>query len=288
MRGAHQSHTAIARRLNEIAPRENGGLWTPQMTQRILRNRAYTGVAYRGENVNPNGHQPIVSVAEWQAAQLAPVRSEARGKLPNLLGGVVRCAACRYLMAPKIAGSSCGGEWPSYRCSTRHTAGCCPEPASINRRKLDDFVVAAWREQLAREAVTVQQDSKVLGTATSALSAAQEELALFAADLTVRRVLGEGYHAALEARSQAVKQAQAELQRAVGSTQNAETVERYDELPIEDRKRILGSSIDAVIVKRGHARISIDDRVTILWRGEGPDDLPRRGRDNGPIRPYIP
>jgi hypothetical protein len=62
------------------------------MTQRILKNRAYTGMAYRGDNVNPNGHQPIVSVAEWQAAQLAPVRSEARGKLPNILGGCPVCS----------------------------------------------------------------------------------------------------------------------------------------------------------------------------------------------------
>jgi hypothetical protein len=41
------------------------------------------------------------------------------------------------------------------------------------------------------------------------------------------------------------------------------------------RKRILGSSIDAIIVKRAHTRVPIEDRVTILWRGEGPDD---RGR----------
>jgi hypothetical protein len=59
-------------------------------------------------------------------------------------------------------------------------------------------------------------------------------------------------------------------------------------LVIQDRKRVLGSSIDAVFVKRAHARVPIEDRVTILWRGEGPDDLPRRGRDNGSVRPYVP
>jgi hypothetical protein len=30
------------------------------------------------------------------------------------------------------------------------------------------------------------------------------------------------------------------------------------------------------------------NRVIIVWRGEDPDELPRRGRDNGPIRPYTP
>jgi hypothetical protein len=68
----------------------------------------------------------------------------------------------------------------------------------------------------------------------------------------------------------------------------ADSVERYDELPLSDRKRILGSSIDAVIVERAHSHVPVEQRVRILWRGEGPDDLPRRGRHNGPIRPYAP
>jgi hypothetical protein len=69
---------------------------------------------------------------------------------------------------------------------------------------------------------------------------------------------------------------------------STDIIEGYADLPVQDRKRILGSSIDAVIVKRAHARVPVEDRVTILWRGEGADDLPRRGRDNGPVRPYVP
>ena len=287
MRGAHRSLTQIARRLNEIAPRSNGGLWTNPMIDRVIKNRAYMGIAYRGENVNPDAHEAIVSASEWQAAHLAPVRSEARGKLPNLLGGIARCAGCRYVLAPKIAGSRMGGDWPAYNCRRRHTAGTCLEPANVNRRKLDHYVEAAWREQMSREEVSVRHDSASLQMATEALSVAQEELSAFAADLTARRMLGESYHAALEVRSTAVNQAQTEMQRALGSISGPGTVERYDELPIEDRKRILGSSIDAVMVKRGHSRVPIEDRVRILWRGEGPDDLPRRGRDNGPVRPYT-
>jgi site-specific DNA recombinase len=287
MRGAHRSHTEIARKLNQIARRPNNGLWTPPMVQRLLKNRAYTGVAYRGENINPAAHEGIVTTAEWQAAQLAPVRSERRGKLPNLLGGIARCAACRYVLVPKVAGSSRGGEWPSYRCSTLHTAGVCPAPASVNRRKLDNFIESVWREQMAGEVVSVKHQSASLQAVTESLSVAQEELQAFASDLTARRLLGQRYHAALEVRARAVDEAQIAVQRVVGSMSNAGGVQNYDELPIEARKRILGSSIDAVIVKRGHARIPIEDRVMILWRGEGPDDLPRRGRDNGPVRPFA-
>jgi hypothetical protein len=141
---------------------------------------------------------------------------------------------------------------------------------------------------MASEAFLVQPDTASVQGASDALEAAEQELAAFAADLTARRVLGPGYHDALATRATAVHQARAELEHAAGAqTANTEQIACYDELPLGDRKRILGSSIDAIIVTRGHARIPIDERVTILWRGEGPDDLPRRGRDNGPVRPYA-
>ena len=287
MRGAHKTRTEIARRLDELAPRPNEGRWTPPMVDRIIKNRVYLGEAYRGENVNADAHPAIVSAAEWQAANLAPVRAAPRSKKPNLLGGIARCAGCRYMLAPQLSRTK-GGDIPTYRCRTIHTAGVCPEPASIARHKLERYVQTLWSEQMAQQALSVMQDTEALQRAAAALKAAEEELTAFASDLTARRVLGSGYHTALEARAGAVNQAQAELQRASATAPNAETIEGYEDLPITERKRILGSSIDAVIVERGHARIPVEDRVTILWRGEGPDDLPRRGRDNGPIRPHVP
>jgi site-specific DNA recombinase len=288
MRGAHMTRTEIARQLDRIAPRPNGGRWTPPMVDRIIKNRVYLGWAYRGEQVNKRAHEAIVSMAEWQAANLAPVRAAARSKKPNLLGGIVRCAGCRYVLAPGKTGFAEAGELVlGYKCRKVHTAGVCPEPASIHARKLETYVEAVWREQMAQEALSVQQDTDALQAAADALSAAEDELAVFAADVTARRLLGDGYHAALEQRAAAVNRAQANLQKAIAAAPDTATIERYEELPVSDRKRILGSSIDAIIVKRGHARLPIEQRVTILWRGEGPDDLPRRGRDNGPIRPYT-
>ncbi|HTA33724.1 MAG TPA: recombinase family protein [Solirubrobacteraceae bacterium] len=289
MRGAHRTRTEIARRLDETAPRPDGGRWTPPMVDRIIKNRVYLGWAYRGQQVNKEAHEAIVTVAEWHAANAAPVRAAARGKKPNLLGGIVRCAGCRYVLAP--GGSRFGGAGghtvPGYKCRTLHAAGTCREPASIHAHKLEQYVEAVWRQQMAQEALTVQQDTDALQTSTGTLAAAEDELAAFAADTTARRLLGSGYHAALEQRAVAVAVAQSELQRILASAPSRGTIESYDDLPTEDRKRILGSSIDAIIVKRGHSRVPIEQRVTILWRGEGPDDLPRRGRDNGPVRPYA-
>lgn len=84
-----------------------------------------------------------------------------------------------------------------------------------------------------------------------------------------------------------MRRAQADLERAIGSSADVEVVAGYDELEMGDRKRVLGSSVDVVFVKRAHARVPVEERVTILWRGEGPHDLPRRGRDNGSVRPYT-
>jgi site-specific DNA recombinase len=288
MRGAHTSRTEIARQLDRLAPRPGGGRWTPPMVDRIIKNRVYLGWAYRGEQVNKQAHEAIVSMAEWQAANLAPVRAAARSKKPNLLGGIARCAGCRYVLAPgKSRFGGTGEQMLGYRCRTTHTAGVCQEPSSIHAGKLETYVEAVWREQMAQEALSVKHDNDALQAAADALSAAEDELAAFAADVTARRLLGDGYHAALEQRVTAVNATQADLQKAIAAGPDTATIERYDELPVTDRKRILGSSIDAVIVQRGHARVPIEQRVTILWRGEGPDDLPRRGRDNGPIRPYI-
>ena len=290
MRAAHASRTEIARRLDETAPRPNGGRWISPMVDRIIRNRVYMGHAYRGEQVNFDAHPAIVTAAEWHAANAAPVRAAARSKKPNLLGGIARCAACRYVLAPgKSRFGGTGEDVFGYRCRGVHTAGVCPEPASINARKLERYVEDLWRSQMAHEAFLIQPDTGDLHEASQALSAAERELAAFAGDLTARKLLGAGYHDALATRAAAVDEAQVELKRAAGS-QAASTTQIlvYDELPVAERKRIIGSSIDAIIVKRGHARILIEERVTILWRGEGPDDLPRRGRDNGPIRPHTP
>lgn len=288
MRAAHGTRTEIAHRLDETAPRPNGGRWTPPMVERIIQNRVYMGYAYRGEQVNVDAHPALVRAAEWHAANAAPVRAAARGKKPNLLGGIARCAACRYVLAPgKSRFGGTGEQVLGYRCRGTHTAGVCSEPASINARKLESYVEGLWRRQMADQAVLVQKDSAVRQTASEELLVAEHELRTFASDLTARRILGDSYHAALSARAAAVDAAQTVVREAVLTAAPADAIENYEDLPVTDRKRILGSSIDAVIVHRGHARIPIGDRVTILWRGEGPDDFPRRGRNNGPVRPYT-
>jgi hypothetical protein len=65
-------------------------------------------------------------------------------------------------------------------------------------------------------------------------------------------------------------------------------VERYDDLPVGDSRCIISNPAGVVIVKRDHASLPVEDRLTILWRSEGPDDLSRRGHANGPVCLYAP
>lgn len=286
MRAAHRTRTEIARRLDELAPRPAGGRWTPSDVERVIANRVYMGEAFRGKAVNPSAHEPIVSFAEWQAANLAPVRAAHRGKQPNLLGGLARCGSCRYVLAPQVYGAGRKTPYRVYRCRGVHTAGECPAPASVRREALERYVEDVWRGQMADQALAVAADGDALANAAAELGEAEQELAAFASDLTARRLLGDGYHAALQARADAVQAARAAAQQASALAPGADAIAGYDELSMQERKRILGSSIDAVIVEPGDASVPLTDRVSILWRGEGPDDLPRRGRANGPIRPY--
>jgi DNA invertase Pin-like site-specific DNA recombinase len=287
MRAAHRTRTEIALRLDELAPRENDGRWTAKDVERVIKNRVYMGEASRGTVANPDAHEAIVSFGEWQAANLAPVRAAHRGKRVNLLGGIVRCASCRYLLAPQVFGAGRKNPYLAYRCRGVHTAGECPEPVRIRREPLEQYVESIWREQMSDEALAVSEDSEALSAAASELGQAEEELAAFGSDLTARRLLGERYHAALQARVDAVDAARATVVRVSAHVPRVGEIAGYDELSLEERKRILSSSIDAVIVKPGDASTPLAERVSILWRGEGPDDLPRRGRENGPIRCYA-
>ncbi len=216
MRAAHLTRTEIARRLDELAPRPDEGCWTPPMVDRIIRNRVYLGWAYRAGQINQHAHQPLVPASVWYAANNAPVRAAARGKKPNLLGGIVRCAACRYLLAPGKTGYAEAGELVlGYRCRTVHTAGRCPEPASIHARKLETHIERLWRAQMASEAFLIQPDTKALQDASETLQDAKGELRAFAADLTARRALGpHAYEDAMTARADAVEHARAAVRAA--------------------------------------------------------------------------
>jgi hypothetical protein len=121
-RAAGVSWAQLARFLEEegvVTPWDNKN-WTVASIGRIVRNRVYLGEARAGKIVNPDAHEPIVNLAEWQAANKArgvhPGRS---GKGTGLLSGVLRCGGCSYAMKPKMGRTRHGKDFLEYSCKPR-------------------------------------------------------------------------------------------------------------------------------------------------------------------------
>lgn len=60
-------------------------------------------------------------------------------------------------------------------------------------------------------------------------------------------------------------------------------------LTVPERRQLLHAAIDVVFLRRtavAHHSSPIDERVLILWRGEGPSDLPGRGKRPGTLRGF--
>jgi hypothetical protein len=142
---------------------------------------------------------------------------------------------------------------------------------------------------MSKRGLVTAAGSEALDRATAALADAEEERRAFANDTTARKVLGEDrWLEALTARARAEDGARAAMQEVLAAgPAKVPDVAAYDSLALEERKRVLASSIDAVFVARGHSRAPLSERVTILWRGTGPEDLPRPGIENGPVRSYA-
>jgi len=225
------------------------------------KNRVYMGYAYRGEHANRSAHPPIVTagrVAGGEPRERAG-RPARQGTQPARRDRPLR--GVRYVLGAP------GERTSAAATSELPLSSACTRPAPVRPtaerrcRQARAHVESLWREQMAAEAVAVQHDSKGLQDASEQLSLAEEELSAFAADKRRRRrLLGSGYHPALEERTAAVSRAQAQLNVPWPAPARGE---RRDLRGAHDRGAKAGarSSIDAVIVGRGHSAFPIEQRV---------------------------
>lgn len=314
-RGEGESWGRIADWLNEIGapfpiPRriargEQSSLraateWTGLAVSRMVSKRVYLGEASRyvtqdeddrGPVVNRDAHTSIVTQAEFDAAQADPTIAWGGvqdGAEPWLLQGLARCAGCRYSLS---LGRSAKGD-AMLRCRARHASGRCPEPAGIKLTTLTDHVEALVVDALEGTSSFVP-DSRDRERLRDEISLARQEYEELRHDTEARRRLGhedwldtlsafKGHVDSLERHAD-----QADARR--GPVEEGLTRDRYLELSVDRRRRVLAGFIDCVMVRRSRGRgrnvDPVDTRVRILWRGEGPDDLPRKRRANV-IRPF--
>jgi len=87
----------------------------------ILSSRIYVGEVLHNETWSPGAHEPLVSEAEWQAANRGHVPGRRRSK--DILSGKVRCGTCGRRMALDQNGAG----RVFYRC--KHRGQGCKQPA---------------------------------------------------------------------------------------------------------------------------------------------------------------
>jgi hypothetical protein len=290
-RAAGESWRSIARFLEEQIPGHGWGLGS--LTS-LIKSRTYLGELRHGDDVNLNAHEPLVTRAEWEAAQMVKQLRPPR-RVGSLLAGIVRCAACGYTMSRETSGKRFGDtQYWYYGCRKQHAGGTCPEPTKITGPTLDEYVTELFLGRVALDPpIAVGEPAeRRLETAIADVEGAEAELAAYR-DANLISIIGaDAYKAGLGERARKLDEARGrivalrrDLPQAVPAT---ELVDVWDELALEERRQILAAGIDAVFVKRAHLSrrgTPVHERSVVLFVGEGPREF--AGRDVRELRPFA-
>jgi hypothetical protein len=239
--------------------------------------------------VNSEAHEPLVTRAEFEAAQGTTTVATPRNGDGLLLSGLVRCQGCRYVVKPDSMKDRDGSTLGLYRCRGRHAAGKCPAPATIMARLLDPYVEAQFLAALGPDGPLAEasEANAAIELAVAAVQEAEREVDGYLAATPASVVGPQRFRTGLEERQRVLEVAQARLAEArqtsafVGDLTPGSLLEAWPSLSVSEKRHLLTAAVDAVVIRavRGSGRSgAIKDRVRILWRGQGPDDLPGRGR----------
>jgi site-specific DNA recombinase len=297
MRALGVSWTKLAEFLTEKGVRSSKGsqAWSVSGVAALIRNRAYLGEARSGPVVNRNAHEPIVTRAEFDAAQsTSTLYKQHDGSVSSkaLLGGLVRCGGCGYTL--KIAGNKDrdGESFPVYYCKGRSAAkGKCPDRATIRARYLDEYVeeqvLAALRDEdgLVAHAVSA---TKQIDEAQRDVEAAEHELTLFLETDLVSTIGVRAFQQGVKARQERVDDARERVAALRVQAVVAEDVlhgdllEAWPELTTPERRQLMHGLLDRVVLMRsdGRSRATVkplSERTTIVLRG-GQELWPVRAR----------
>jgi site-specific DNA recombinase len=256
---------------DELVHAPRGGTdWSHSTIAQVLRNRVYLGEQKHGEEANRTAHKPIVTEAEFDAAQIAkPVRAiELKAHSSGaLLPGLARCAGCGHTL--KIV-TGYGGKL-RYYCKGPYTTGPCPNRCLVRVDELDPHV-EAWFLRQVRDNVRVA--SAVAAREQAAVTQgqvddAERELAAFV-KLT-SALDGSHFQAGYEERQRVLDEAKRAHAGALaeakvyGDVPSGDLLATWPGLSIEHRRQLLAAFVDRVEVQRGTG--TLDDRVRYVRAG---------------------
>jgi site-specific DNA recombinase len=284
-RASGASYSELASLLEKkkiVGPYENKH-WTTAAVSKLLRNRVYLGEARSGRFTKKDAHPAIVSEQEWQAAQGARSVAPLRSGEGALLAGLLRCAGCRYVMKPDTMRNGKGETLRTYRCRGDHAAGRCPERSSVLAHVIEPWVEEHYFAALGPRGVLARNEParRDVKKARRVLEQAERELEAWVNEPGLLSLDRELYLSGLKSRQAACDQAREALAALSGPEDELELPDQVElrklwpSLPIDERRRFLAGSIDAIMLRQGRV---LDERTLVLFRGETPDDFPARGR----------
>lgn len=243
-----------------------GRVWTVSTTRRLLSSHTYLGQITYGDLVNTTAHEPLVTRAEWEAAQHTG-RQRKTASMDYPLSGIATCAGCQR---PMVGSKS--NEERVYRCKygqTRDGENKCPSPAVISANRLEPYVREALRRVWLEEAFqTSEETPEDVAAAQTALEDAEAELYAFAEDTTLRKALGSAYQELLDARVAAVDEAKEAFRQKAQEVEHEKRVLPRELIDTDDPellRDLLGAAFKKIEVIRGRGTVS--DRTRLFLYG---------------------
>lgn len=244
----------------------------PQSLKRIVENRAYRGEAHaKGFEPNLEAHEPIVSEAEFQAAQSKHVRASRpsrRGQPRSLLAGILHCGSCGRPMSYR------GGKGMQYTCQRFGGGEACAAPVLIAAGRIDDHVLSLVRSEIDGILARGVPSGRRLELLEAKVADAQAELTMYVEDTSISEIGREAYARGkavrVERLAAAVAERDAELAGAGGlDEQFLAWLKLFDELGVEHQRKVVARLIDRATVSRLPAgaptHSPIEGRVEVDW-----------------------
>ena len=286
-RASGASFSSLASWLDEqgIRPPTGNPHWSTTGLRQLLHNPVYLGQARSGKYVLEGAHEPLVSRADFDAAQATRTLLKARdGSVARqaLLGGLIRCAGCDHTL--KITGNTIkktGERYPVYYCIGRYAKGLCPARATIRASHVDQYVEEQVLASLRAEGgpiATAVAASQEIEQAAQAVSEAEHELDLFIGNPKLLSMLGEQkFLEGVEVRQRELdesRQRLAELRSQsalAGELADGDLLEAWPTLDLSERRRLLHGLLDRVVLRRADGRgkggVPLVERTQIVLRG---------------------
>lgn len=271
---------------SELFPPTGNRNWSKVGVSNLLKNPAYLGQARSGTVVNDEAHEPIVTRAEFDAAQATRTLLRPRdGSLASqaMLGGLVRCSGCGHTL--KITGNTdrrTGARYPIYYCTGRYASGLCASRATARASAVDDYVEERVLEALVEEGGVFAQAvvaAEGAEQAARALTEAEHELDLFVGNPRLLTMLGETrFLVGVTARQRALDEVRETLAMAASRAALAEGIvaggdllEAWPTLGVQEKRQLMHGFLDRVVltraVGRGRHANPIPERTQIVMRG---------------------